>query len=143
MCANSGISICEILTTLAACASVIASVWVHRSTLRRSKKLETIKKLSKLRDDYPELDELTYEEKFNYLKELEFFCTGINEKIYDIHILKKMSGKLFLSQYRNVMRDFIAERRSQSSTAKNAWKEYEAVIMKLSDMYDCECPNCP
>ncbi|MBQ1216969.1 MAG: hypothetical protein IIX85_03315, partial [Clostridia bacterium] len=118
--------IVSFLADLAAVAGALVSVAVYYDTVNRDRKISTIAKYSELREKFPaNIEDLDEEGKLAYLKELEFFCTGINERVYDLRILRKMCGKRLIRQYDSVMKDFVEERRRVSQTASRAWTEYE------------------
>lgn len=126
----------EILADWAAVAGAITSVVVYCQTLQRDRKLATINKVNEIRCKYPEVDPLPEDGKLQYLREMEFLCTGINEGIYDLNILKRMSGRLFLSQYNN-LKPFL-QKREENPKAKDAWSEYKSVMEKLNLLYSCK-----
>ena len=72
----------------------------------------------------------TDKDRLDYLKEMERFCTGINNNIYDLNIISQMSGNLLITQYDHYMRDIINKRREP---IYGEWKyiQYEKVINKL------------
>jgi len=72
----------------------------------------------------------TDKERLDYLKEMERFCTGVNNKIYDLNIISQMSGNLLIKQYDHYMYDIINQRRE---SIYEEWKyiQYEKVIRKL------------
>lgn len=116
-------------------AGALIAAYVYWHTVRRDKKIETIKKLSELRDKYPQ--KVSNDDILNYLRDMEYFCTGINEGIYDLKIVKKMSGKRLLRQYDEYIQATIAARREQRDS-EIIWKEYEEVMQKLNLMYTCK-----
>lgn len=128
--------IVSFLADLAAVAGALVSVGVYYDTVNRDRKISTIAKYSELREKFPaNIEDLDEDGKLAYLKELEFFCTGINERVYDLRILRKMCGKRLIRQYDSVMKDFVEERRRVSQTASRAWTEYEATILHLKKYY--------
>lgn len=127
----------EIFGNIAAVIGAIISVAVYSHTVKREKKLLTIDTFSKIREKYHK--EIPENERMKFLKEMEFFCVGINEGIYDINIIKKMSGKLLLEQY-DEMKPYIKERRTVLQNSECYWCEYEKAMRKLQCMYyfdDC------
>lgn len=128
--------IVSFLADLAAVAGALVSVGVYYDTVNRDRKISTIAKYSELREKFPaNIEDLDEDGKLAYLKELEFFCTGINERVYDLRILRKMCGKRLIRQYDSVMKDFVEERRRVSQTASRAWTEYETTILHLKKYY--------
>lgn len=65
------------------------------------RKLDILNKLTELRTKYSNSDELDEKGRANYLRELEFFATGVNTYIYSYEIVKKMSRTRLKSQYNN------------------------------------------
>lgn len=70
-----------------------------------------LRKLTELRMKYPSMEEISNNDKLDYIKELEFFATGINQKIYDIKIVTKMSGSRLISQYDIALEEIVKQRR--------------------------------
>ena len=128
--------ILSILAELAAVIGAVISVFVYYDTVKRERKITTLQAYAELRDKYPpNIETLDDDQKLAYLKDLEFFCTGINEGVYDIHILKKMCGKRLIRQYDNVMKAFVEHRREISATGSKAWIEYEKTVLRLKKFY--------
>lgn len=113
----------------------IISVCTYRHSVRKEARLSTMKAYSKIRSKY--LDEISKKEIKGYLREMEFFCLGINNKVYDFKTLRRMSGRRLYKQYQNQIKPYIELRRTKD-TAKNSWYEYERVMRKLECYY---CPN--
>lgn len=120
----------QIISAVAAVGSFAGSVIVYRRTLNRERKLDTIKMLSEIRMKYPKIFGLSYKAKKKYIKELEFFATGVNQKIYDIKIVSKMSGSRFIYQYEKYLKKIIKRIRKGKEDSK-AYIEYEEIINKL------------
>ena len=70
------------------------------------------------------------DDRLEYLKEMERFCVGINNKIYDIEIVRDMSGHLLVKQYDSYMKDLVQSRRELRSKF-SAYERYEETIEKL------------
>ena len=74
---------------------------------------------------------------------MERFAVGVNCGVYDVSIVKQMSGKLLLSQYENFAEAYIATRRAEianrprenrrdnEKTAEVTYREYEKLIRKM------------
>lgn len=124
--------IVEVIAALVSVAGAVISVVIYLRTVKREAKIATLNVLRNLRGKYPDFGYKTDDEKTQYLKEMEFFCTGVNEKIYDINIVKKMSRTFLLSQYECVFKEFIKERKADVGQ-KNIYCEYENVIKKLRE----------
>ena len=122
--------IAQIVSAGVAVLSFIGSVIVYRRTLNRERKLDTIKMLSEIRMKYPKVCGLSYKAKKKYIKELEFFATGVNQKIYDIKIVNKMSGSKLIYQYEKYLKKIIKRIRKGKEDSK-AYIEYEKMINKL------------
>lgn len=122
----------ELIGNIAAVIGAIISVSVYGNTVKREKKILTIETFSKIREKYKK--EISENDRTKFLKEMEFFCVGINEGIYDINIIKKMSGKLLLEQY-DGMKPYIKERKATHQDPECYWCEYEKVMQKLQCMY--------
>ena len=132
-------------TTLEICAVVISilallfSVWAHFYIVIRDKKIHTISALSRIRAKYPNLSSCRkakcktfkelQEKRKAYLIEMEFFCSGINEDIYDFEIVKIMSGHLLAKQYDKYMRRFAYRRIVKGY-------EYKEYLKVMDDLYN-------
>lgn len=124
------VDIAQIVSAGVAVLSFAGSVIVHRKTLNRERKLDTIKMLLEIRMKYPKVCGLSYKAKKKYIKELEFFATGVNQKIYDIKIVNKMSGSKLIYQYEKYLKKIIKRIRKGKEDSK-AYIEYEKMINKL------------
>lgn len=122
--------ICEIISGISAVVAIIISIALYRHGLNRERRTDTLKNLSEIRRRYFNTKTLDEKEKLKYLNELEYFATGVNEKIYDINIVRKMSGSRLIRQYDNWIADFIQVRRNQFGNNKT-YCEYEKMIEKL------------
>lgn len=125
--------ILKIVKDLAPVAAALISVLVYRHTVTRERKINTMKAFSKIRMKYPNMSPYAENKvcdsiRKHYLKEMEFFCTGVNSKIYDIRIVKKMSRSYLIDQYFKYLRKYVNNIRS---TQPNAYSEYLKVINKL------------
>ena len=124
------VDIAQIVSAGVAVLSFAGSVIVYRKTLNRERKLDTIKMLLEIRMKYPKVCGLSYKAKKKYIKELEFFATGVNQKIYDIKIVNKMSGSKLIYQYEKYLKKIIKRIRKGKEHSK-AYIEYEKMINKL------------
>lgn len=114
-------------------AAGIAAI-TYIDTVGRESKLETIKELSRIRSQFSDLSSASDEERTEYLKEMERFCTGINLGLYDINTLITMAGSMLTTQYNDYMKDLIENKREHARNAKpeKIYSEYESVIKKVS-----------
>lgn len=127
---NTIIQVCEIISGIAAAMAIIISITLYMHGLNRERKVDTLKSFSEIRKKYFNTKTLDDKEKLKYLNELEYFSTGVNEKIYDIKIVKKMSGSRLIRQYENWAAEFIHYRRNRFANGK-AYYEYEKMIKSL------------
>ena len=127
---NTMVQICEIISGIAAAVAIIISIILYRHGLDRERRTDTLKCFSEIRRKYFNTKGLSDKEKLKYLNELEYFATGINAKIYDIKIVKKMSGSRLIRQYDNWASEFVQYRRKQFGNDKS-YCEYEKMIEKL------------
>lgn len=118
---------CEILSGISAVVAIIISIALYKHGLNRERRTDTLKNLSEIRRQFFNTKILDDKEKLKYLNELEYFATGVNERIYDIKIVKKMSGSRLVRQYDNWIADFIQVRRNKFGNNK-AYCEYESMI---------------
>ena len=104
------VDIAQIASALAAVGSFVGSIVVYKRSVNRECKLETLRKLTELRMKYPSMDEISYDDRLDYIKELEFFAIGINQKVYDLEIVNKMSGSRLISQYNIALEEIVSKR---------------------------------
>ena len=95
---------------------------------------------------YPKICGLSYKAKKKYIKELEFFATGVNQKIYDIKIVSKMSGSRLIYQYENYLKKII--KRIRTGKMFNDQSHIIYVNFQIKDetalgklMHDFTCTN--
>ena len=124
------VDIAQIASALAAVGSFVGSIIVYKRSVNRECKLETLRKLTELRMKYPSMEEISNNDKLDYIKELEFFATGINQKIYDIKIVTKMSGSRLISQYEIAFEEIVKQIRNGKEDS-TAYIEYEQMIEQL------------
>jgi len=117
--------------------SLVASVAIFKATMNRDKKLSTLKIVNEIRRAFPEVQHLSKKETKQYLQRMEFLCTGINEGIYDLSIMRRTSGRLFLSQY-GIVKSYIQIKRIKGTLSENTYVEYEQVMHKLDQFYNCK-----
>ena len=117
-----------VVAVIALVASVIVFLW----GLYHQRKLDTLNKLTELRTKYPNSDELDKKARENYLRELEFFSTGVNTHIYSYKIVKKMSRARLKSQYNNWIYGIIQKIRENDNN-KDAYKECEKMMERLKN----------
>ena len=124
------VDIAQIVSALAAAGSFVGSLVVYKRSVNRECKLETLRKLTELRMKYPSMDEISYDDRLDYIKELEFFAIGINQKIYDLEIVNKMSGSRLISQYDIALEEIVKQKR-KGKEESTAYIEYEQMIKQL------------
>ena len=128
------IDVVEIAANIAAVAGSVISACVFKHSIKRERQILTIKTFSKFRQKFPkEIVKMSNDERKDYLREIEFFCLGINNKIYDFDTLRKMSGKRLLSQYKK-MKYFVNIRRKERNE-DSIGCEYEKVMKRLECYY--------
>lgn len=120
----------EFISCATAILAVILSITVYIHGLNRERKLDTLRRFSELRQEYFNTKDLDMKGKLKYLNELEHFATGVNEGIYDIRTVKRMSGRRLIKQYDTWGADLIKERRELSGTS-TAFCEYEKLIKRI------------
>ncbi len=124
------VEVCEIVSGISAAVAIIISIVLYRHGSNRERRIDTLKNLAEIRRQYFNTKTLDNKEKLKYLNELEYFATGINKKIYDLKIVKKMSGSRLIKQYDNWAEAFIQARKSQFGN-NSAYCEYEKMIKRL------------
>ena len=86
---NTGGQFLEIINGTAAVAAIIISILLYRHGLQKERRVMTLRDFSEIRRKYFNTKSLDTKEKLKYLNELEYFATGVNEKIYDIKTVKE------------------------------------------------------
>lgn len=86
---DTAVQIFAIVSGISAVLAIIVSIVFYLHGLNRERKTDTLKNLSEIRRKYFNTKKLDDKEKLKYLNELEYFATGVNEKIYSIKIVKK------------------------------------------------------
>lgn len=112
------------------------AVITYRDSVIRACKLETIKEFSRIRMKYPNMSRKAKEPGSEeivtaYLRELERFCTGVLEGVYDIDIVATIAGSLLVSQYDDFMKKLIEKRRGTMDGKPNAGRIYEEYIIVI------------
>ena len=122
----------EIIAIIVAVMGVIVSALIYAHTVRRERKLDTMREFSRIREKFPEVLQLDSQEKeiMQYLTEMERFCTGVNLNLYDWKIINKMSGNRLISQYRGFTKEFIKSRPDLSDGSR-PYSEYTTLMEKL------------
>lgn len=121
--------------------AILASVSIYRHGLTRERKNETIQCLSRIRRRFPNAGSLPQRRQLGYLNELEYFATGVNEHIYDIKIVQKMSGRILLKDYEHWARKLIEERRNRPGK-QTIYCEYEKMMKGLKERMSPQvCPK--
>lgn len=124
--------ICNIITGICSIVAIVISILVYLNGLKRETEKETIKELSKIRRKFYDIDDFInhipkdiikdinnlkayflkeenkkeYSKLKMYFKKLENFAIGVNEKLYDVKIVNKMSGRKLCHQY-NILEIWI------------------------------------
>lgn len=124
------VDIAQMVSALAAAGSFVGSLVVYKRSVNRECKLETLRKLTELRMKYPSMDDISNDDRLDYIKELEFFAIGINQKIYDLEIVNKMSGSRLISQYDIALEEIVKQKRKGKEDS-TAYIEYEQMIKQL------------
>lgn len=132
------------LSIVGMATTIVISIVTHRQILNRDKRINTISEFSKIREKYSDLstpekancenDVPLNEKRLAYLKQMEFFCIGIQEKVFDMKIVERMSGRLLKKQYCSYMRDFALSRVKKGFE----YKEYFEIMDKLCENYKYE-----
>lgn len=124
--------IIAIFASFISAVGVFVSVIIYLNTVNNKKKILTIQEFSKIREKYPNMSSkyANNNERLEYLKEMERFFVGIHYKIYDIEIVKDMSGHLLVKQYDSYMKDLVQSRRELKSKF-SAYEQYEETIKKI------------
>lgn len=136
--------ICNIITGICAIVAIMISILVYLNGRKREMKKSTIKELIRIKKEYSDVykfiltipDEhlIKHDDFFKYIRsnkrfklylsEMEFFATGVNEKLYDVEIVNKMSGRKILSQFRKI-KPYINDRQNSDS---NNYSQYVKMI---------------
>lgn len=125
---------------LVAVIGVAVSAITHYDSVDRARKLDTLNKFSAIREKFPNVNPkaknpVDDDVRTEYLNVMERFCTGIEENLYDIGVIRKTSGRMLVKQYKDYMGSFVAAKRGKSKTIppEDLYCQYEAVIKKLKE----------
>ncbi len=119
---------------LVAFASLIVTIRANAKNRKRESTIQTMHKLIPIRDQYTNMRNSSDEERKNYLRNMEYFATGVNNDVYSIQIVNKMSGGLLVRQYDDYLREYIEEARRHTGVevrSEQKYYEYEKMIQKL------------
>ena len=123
---------CENVDIIISIMALLFSIGIYIHGINREQKNDTLKCFSEIRRKYYNTKNFDDKEKLKYLNELEYFATGINAGIYDIKIVKKLSGSRLIKQYDDTMAEFIRSRKKYGN--EKTYCEYEKMIEKLRRM---------
>ena len=116
----------EVIMVIISSITMFISVCIHRETVLRDCKYQTLKKLSEIRTEYRDFAQMSSEKKKRYIQELEFLAIGVEERIYDLEIIKKMSRKKLVSQYDNYIKEFLNDNFNECD-----YTEYKKMIENI------------
>ena len=116
----------EVIMVIISSITMFISVCIHRETVLRDCKYQTLKKLSEIRTEYRDFAPMSLEKKKRYIQELEFLAIGVEERIYDLEIIKKMSRKKLVSQYDNYIKEFLNDNFNECD-----YTEYKKMIENI------------
>lgn len=122
--------IVDILSMIVSIIAITISIFTYFHGLNRERRTDTLKSFEEIRKKYYNTVNLNEPKKIEYLNELEFFATGVNEKIYDIRIVEKMSGSRLINQYEKWAAELIQDRKAKYGNSKS-YCEYEKMIKSL------------
>lgn len=131
----------EALPMVISVAALIATVCIHIHEVKREKQILTMSEVSRIRRRYPNMNPkakhpVSDKIRLKYLREMERFCTGVNNGVYDFETLQKLSGHFLYTQYNKYMRDFVRKRRKSKEESEWKYNQYEKVMKKLGRKYD-------
>lgn len=139
----------NIISLIIAFVSINFSILTYFFSVSYNKKRATL-------DAYNALQEQVLDEIYNYKKSeiidiskdkqssaykhttvmlarIEHFCVGVNTKVYDKKIVKRLAGKYFIGIY-DKMCPLITEKRNSNKTDKH-YDEFEKLALEIKSMY--------
>ena len=130
-------------------ASGIFSFYTFRWSVKHDRKQATLEAFNRLQNEVldklnlitkVEITEIStnakteeYKTVSKYLARIEHFCVGVNAKIYDIEIVKRLAGKYFIGLYDKCL-PLIEKKREINKTAKH-YDEFETTVTALRIEY--------
>lgn len=125
----------DLASVVIAIIALVFSIIIYIHGLNRESSMLTIENLEKIRMKYRNSINFNEAKKKDYLTELEFFSTGVNQKIYSLKIVNKMCGGRLVYQYNKWIKNYIDEYRNKKVSTV-AYIEYEKMINKLIRIRD-------
>ena len=140
----------EYISIIIAVVSVIFSVITYMKNVAHDRKQATLDAFSKLQTEvFDELNHITkseiaeisnnprsseYKELSKNLARIEHFCVGINTKVYDLKIVKRLAGRYIIVAYEKYL-PMIERKRNINQSAKH-YDEFETAVNKLKKDYE-------
>lgn len=124
------LSIIELASIFISVLALAFSIYTYLHGLNRERTLDTINAFSAIRLKYYRWDDLNNEQRARYMSELEFFAAAANKGMYDIGIVKTMSGIRMVKLYDRYLQSYISESRTKHNNP-NYYSELEEMIEKL------------
>ena len=105
------------VSTLVSAIAVIVTVVTFLINFIRTKKVETMQEIDKIFDLRDKLSgedtNKNYLELVDYMRSVERFAIGVNEKLYYKSLVKKQLSIVLKKQYQTFMKELIDQRRKQ------------------------------
>lgn len=124
------ISVTELTSIFISLLALTLSIYTYFHGLNRERTLDTISAFSNIRLKYYRWNDLNNEQRARYMSELEFFATAANKGMYDINIVKTMSGTRMVKLYDRYLQSYTSESGTKYNNP-NYYSELEEMIEKL------------
>lgn len=122
------------MSDILSAVSILVGVITFLIHFVRTKKVETMKEIDKIFELSDELKGKTvrnnYEDYVAYMREVERFAIGVNEKLYYRCMVKRQVSILLCNQYDDFMKDIINQRRKQFKRT-SYYQNIEKLIDKI------------
>lgn len=125
--------------------SMVITIVLYRKTVVHDRKADTLEAFNRLqnealdylytltRSDIIDISQnprsAEYKELTTYLARIEHFCVGVNTKIYDLDVVKRMAGR-YLSSVYDKFEPLIEKKRSINKQGRH-YDEFEKAVIML------------
>ena len=123
-----------IVASLLSLLSIIVAVATFLLDRKRTKKVETIKKLNEIFDRYYDLRGLDlnddYKEFCAFTSDFSRFAYAVNERVYDEKVVIEKASRLLESIYESFLKDVIEKHRVQFKD-DTYYQEIDTLMKKI------------
>ena len=123
--------IISLVGVLVAIVALVITIVIYMKEMKRTKRVETHREINELFDFYHNMnDKKNYQERVHFMSKIDRFAVPVNEKLFDIEIVKRRASKFLIDQYNDYMKEYIEQRRKQFKDDKY-YENIEELISKL------------